>query len=74
MEVKTFRPTKIEKRLRSCPILATQASNFYHGFYNTLDIFSPKIKDAKLAVVIIKVRSVPRMVNAGIERVNTDVV
>ena len=25
-------------------ILAAQASNFYHGFCNALDIFSPKIK------------------------------
>ena len=25
-------------------IFAAQASNFYHGFYNALDIFSPKIK------------------------------
>ena len=25
-------------------ILAVQASNFYHGFYNVLDIFITKIK------------------------------
>ena len=30
-------------------ILAAQASNFYHGFYNALGIFSPKI-DADSAV------------------------
>ena len=43
-EVKTFQPTEIEKRPFLYLVLAAKASNFYHGFYNTLDIFSPKIK------------------------------
>ena len=36
MEVKIFRPTKIEKRQLIYFILAAQASNFYHDFYNAL--------------------------------------
>ena len=32
---------KLEKK---SIILSDQASNFYHDFYNALDIFSPKIK------------------------------
>ena len=34
-------------------ILANQVSNFYHGFYNALDIFSPKTKMLSQWVVII---------------------
>ena len=35
-------PTKIDKRPLLYLILAVQSSNFYHGFYNALDISSPK--------------------------------
>ena len=49
----TFRPTKIEKRLVIYLILATQASKFYHGFYNALDIFRQKNEDAKSAVSLL---------------------
>ena len=41
-EVKTFRLTKIEEQLLSNIILDAQASDVYHGFYNSLDIFSQK--------------------------------
>ena len=39
-DVKTFRQTKIEKRQLLYLVLAAQASNFYYGLYNALDIFS----------------------------------
>ena len=44
MKANTIRPTRIEKRPLLYLIIAAQASNFYHGFNNALDIFSPKIK------------------------------
>ena len=44
MEVKTFQPTKIEKQPLLYLMLADQASNFYHEFYNGLEIFSPKME------------------------------
>ena len=49
IEVKTFWPTKIEKRsLLYLILLATQASNFY----TTIWTYSFRNKDAKLAVSI----------------------
>ena len=76
--MKTFRPTKIAiKRPLLYLMLAAQASTFYHGVYNAVDIFSPKIKtlvSSKLGCFISnrKVRSVPRMPVAayGVKRVN----
>ena len=50
-EVKNVWLTKIEKRPILYLILAVQASNFYHGCYNAMSIFSPN-KDAKLVVSI----------------------
>ena len=71
MEVKTFWPTKIEKRLLLHPILATQASNFYHGFYKALDIFSPKIKTLSQQRYFLKLKNAIGFSNAvpGVKRV-----
>ena len=74
MEVKKFRLTKIEKRPLLYLILTAQASNFYHGFYNVLYMFSPNIKTLSQQYVFFlnqKVWSVSRMPFSacGVERV-----